>query len=147
MAITYFPEVRSIANMNPVKVSNLAKPNGFSHVVRSGSNPGLFYISGQSPTDERGNTVGVGDFEAQVVQTFENVKKCLQAIGATFEDVTKLTFLVVPMDKFDIVRKVRKRYLNQRKLPAITSVGVTSLVNKEWLIELEAIVETGSKSR
>ena len=127
--------------MKPVKVSGVSTPKGFSHVVQLDSNPFLFYISGQTPTDEYGNTIGVGDFEVQVVQSFENLQKCLVAIGATFHNVVKMCFYVVPMEKFDIVRKVRERYLDRNNLPAITSFGVPSLVNKDWLIEIDAVVE------
>jgi enamine deaminase RidA (YjgF/YER057c/UK114 family) len=127
--------------MKSIKVPSVSTPKGYSQIVRLDSNPHIFYISGQTPTDERGNTICVGDFEAQVVQSLENLQKCLAAIDATFHNVVKLTFYVVPMEKFDIVRKVRERYLDQNNLPAITSIGVTSLVNKDWLVEIEALVE------
>ncbi|MHB8565845.1 MAG: RidA family protein [Nitrososphaerales archaeon] len=114
--------------------------------MQSESNPHLYFISGQSPTNERGKTVGVGDFEVQVVQCFENLRRCLDSIGASFDDLLKLNILIVPMDEFDIVRSVRSRYLNPKKLPSITSSGVTSLVKKDWLIEIEAVVETRQRS-
>lgn len=126
--------------MKSLKVEGVSKPNGYSQLVVSSAHTTL-YISGQTPTDRFGNTVGVGDFEKQIIQTFENLGRCLKTANATFDDLVKLTIYVVPMDKFELVRKVRKKYLNQRKLPSISSVGVTSLVGKDWLIEIEAIAE------
>jgi Endoribonuclease L-PSP len=37
------------------------------------------YIAGQVPLDKNGELVGAGDFEAQVRQTFENLKSALVA--------------------------------------------------------------------
>ncbi len=127
--------------MRQIKVPGTSKPKGFSHVVALQGSVGTVYISGQGPTDSFWRTVGVGDFQAQVVQAFENLGRCLRAAGTSFDRLVKLAIYVVPMDKFEIVRKVRKRYLNQKRLPSITSVGVTSLVNKDWMIEIEAVAE------
>jgi 2-iminobutanoate/2-iminopropanoate deaminase len=127
--------------MKSLKVPNLSNPTGFSQITRSDSNPHIFYISGQPPIDENGHTVGLGNLEAQVIQSFQNLDLCLKVIGATFTDVMKLTIFVVPMDKFDVVRRVRERFLDRNNLPAITSIGVTSLVDRDWLVELEAVVE------
>ncbi|MGI0090608.1 MAG: RidA family protein [Nitrososphaerales archaeon] len=133
--------------MGSVKITGIAKPRGFSQVTRSESNPNLFYISGQPPVDYTGRTIGIGNFETQVIQSFENLGRCLHSIGATFDDIIKITFYVVPMNDFTVVRRIRKKYLNSRRLPATTSVVVTSLVNKDWLIEIEAIAEIKSAKR
>ena len=128
--------------MKPVQVTRVSKGDGFSQVVIVSPGQGnLVFISGQGPTDEKGETVGK-DFKLQVVQSFENLNKCLEASGCLTSDIVKLTFYVVPMEKFEVVRQIRKRYLDQENLPSITSVGVTSLVNKEWLIEIEAVAQT-----
>jgi enamine deaminase RidA (YjgF/YER057c/UK114 family) len=39
------------------------------------------YIAGQVPLDKNGELVGAADFEAQVRQTFENLKSALVAYG------------------------------------------------------------------
>ncbi|MGI0079659.1 MAG: RidA family protein [Nitrososphaerales archaeon] len=125
--------------MKSISVSGIHRPDGFANVVLSSSSS-LIYVSGQGPIDENGKTVSL-EFEEQVTQVFENLKKCLRAADATFNNVIKVNFFVVSMKQFPILREVRKRYLNQEKLPSMTTVGVTSLVREDWLIEIEAVAE------
>jgi enamine deaminase RidA (YjgF/YER057c/UK114 family) len=116
------------------------KPSGYTHVVAS--QPGkTIYISGQIPVDESGALVGGNDLRAQTVQVYENLKKCLTAAGATFNDVVKMTTYVVNYKPSDltIVREVRKNYLSPDGPPASTLVGVQSLASEVYLIEIEAI--------
>jgi enamine deaminase RidA (YjgF/YER057c/UK114 family) len=69
----------------------IAKPTGYTHVVEVTTPSRLYYISGQLGRDLSGKLVGApGDFEAQAVQTFENLKATLIALGAEFSDVIKL---------------------------------------------------------
>lgn len=107
-------------------------------VVRGGR---TIYVSGQVPVDAKGQTVGKGDFKAQTVQVFENIKSVLQQSGATFKDVVKVNTYVVNCtpQQVAIVREVRKNYLSQTQPPASTLVGVTSLVDPDFMIEIEVI--------
>ena len=52
------------------------------------------YIAGQVPLDKNGELVGAGDFEAQVRQTFENLKSALVAGSATFADIVSMNIYV-----------------------------------------------------
>ena len=113
---------------------------GFSQVVTSG--PGkMVFISGQVAFDENNELVGRGDLRAQAVQTLENVKKALAAVGATFADVVKTNTYVVNYrtDMIGLIRDVRAQYLPQEKAPASTLVGVQALALDGLLIEIEAI--------
>ena len=67
----------------------------YAHVV---TGTGRFVaVSGQLPLDEHGAPVGVGDPEAQAHRVFENLRRCLAAAGASFDDVVKLTYFVTDM--------------------------------------------------
>jgi enamine deaminase RidA (YjgF/YER057c/UK114 family) len=116
------------------------KPVGYSDaaIVRGGR---TIYVSGQVPVDANGKTVGKGDFKAQTVQVFENLKSVLAKSGATFKDVVKINTYVVNCtpQQVAIVREVRKNYLSQTQPPASTLVGVTSLVDPDFMIEIEVI--------
>ena len=114
------------------------KPPGYTHVVIAGN---TVYISGQVPVDAQGNTVGKGDFRAQVVQVYENLKKCLESAGVGFSDVVKMNTYVVNYKPEDVavIREVRSRYLNMNQPPASTLAGVQALVNPDYRIEIEAI--------
>jgi enamine deaminase RidA (YjgF/YER057c/UK114 family) len=115
-------------------------PPGYTHVVAV-SDGKTIYISGQVPVNDKGETVGAGDFRAQVVQVYENLKVALAAAGATFSDVVKMNTYVVNYQPADVViiREVRKNYLSPTQPPASTLVGVQALVNPDFRIEIEAI--------
>lgn len=114
--------------------------NGFTHVVTTTGGKTI-YVSGQVSVNEKAEVVGKGDFRAQVVQTFENLKAALAAAGATFRDVVKVTYYVVGLtpDHVPAVREVRRKYLDPDHPPASTLVGVAALVVPDWLIEIEVV--------
>ena len=56
------------------------------------------FVSGQRARDTNGNTVGIGDFEAQADRAFECVAQVLAEAGGDLSDVVKLTaYLVNPL--------------------------------------------------
>ena len=112
---------------------------GFSQVVTATEGK-IVFISGQVALDANNAVVGKGDLRAQVVQTFENLKGALAAVGATFDDVLKTNTYIVNYtpDMIGVVREVRSRYLPQEKPPASTLIGVQALVLEDLLIEIEA---------
>ena len=115
----------------------LTKPTGYTHVVRAGEGHTI-YISGQIAFDRDGRVVGAGDFRAQTVQVFENLKAALAAAGATFDDVVKVTTFITDMKNAPILREVRAQYFGKNP-PAGTLVQIAGLVVPELLIEVEAI--------
>ena len=120
-----------------VNPTELTKPTGYTHVVKSA--PGTtIYISGQIAFDKDGKVVGVGDFRAQTVQVFENLKAALASCGATFADVVKVTTFVTDMKNAPTLREVRAGYFGTNP-PAGTLVQVSGLVIPELMIEIEAV--------
>ncbi|MFF5308715.1 RidA family protein [Streptomyces massasporeus] len=108
----------------------------YSHVVLG---TGRFVaIAGQLALDERGRPVGEGDPAAQAGQVFENLRRCLAAAGATFDDVVKLTYFVTDMAHMPAVRAARAEHIPDDRLPAASAVQVAALVRPECLIEVEA---------
>ena len=116
----------------------LNTPSGFTHVVTATGSKTI-YVSGQVSVNEKAEVVGKGDFRAQVERTFENLKACLAAAGATFKDVVKVTYFVVGLksEHVPVVREIRGKYLDAANPPASTLVGVAALVVPDWLIEIE----------
>lgn len=97
----------------------------------------VLYISGQVPVDREGQLVGPGDFRAQTHQVFSNLTAQLQAAGADWSQVVKLTVLMTDIANFPILNEVRQEYL-QPPFPAATTAAVSALVSPDWLIEIEA---------
>lgn len=121
----------------------LMRPTGYTHIVEA-IGARTVYISGQVALDASGNIVGQGDMRAQAHQVFENLHAALQAIGASFKDIAKMTYFVVDIAQMPVVREVRDQYLQPEYLPASTAVEVRRLVREEFLIEVEAIVVFGA---
>ncbi|WP_030313177.1 RidA family protein [Streptomyces sp. NRRL B-3229] len=108
----------------------------YSHVVLG---RGRFVaISGQVALDENGELVGEGDAEAQARQVFENLRRCLAAAGASFDDVVKLTYFVTDLEDMPALRAARAEHIPDDRLPAASAVQVAGLVRPEFLMEVEA---------
>jgi enamine deaminase RidA (YjgF/YER057c/UK114 family) len=117
----------------------LGPTKGWTHVVTATGGTTI-YVSGQVGADERGQ-VAKGDLKAQTEQAFANLDVALKAAGATFRDVVKMNIFVVGLRPEDVpvIREVRARHVNMTSAPASTLVGVSALVGREWLIEIEVV--------
>ncbi len=127
-----------------IRPAELANSPTYTHVVAS-RRPRTVYISGQVSIDAAGNSVGVGDLEAQTDQVMKNLGIALAAAGASFADVVKITTFVVGYtpEQRAVLSEVRGRYLPADNPPASTLVGVSALAGPDWLIEIEATAVTG----
>ena len=122
--------------MNPPAI---AKPGGYSHVVEATGPGRIVYIAGQLGLKPDGSIAG--DFRAQAVQAFENLKAALAAVGATFDDVVKLNnYLLDISANLGIYREVRDKYINVAQPPASTTIGIPALARPDALYEVEAVV-------
>lgn len=124
----------------------LSAPKGYTHVVVA--HPGkLVFISGQVANNAEGQLVGKDDLKAQTVQVFENLKKALTAAGAKFDDLVKITWYVKDYkpENLGTLREVRNQYVNQTAPPASTLVGVTSLFQDGYLLEVDAVAALPDK--
>ena len=90
--------------------------------------------------DTSGAFVGApGDFKAQTVQAFENLKAALEAVGANFGHLVKINNYLVDIERNMLAfREVRDRYLVSPP-PASTTIGVPALARPGGLFEIEAV--------
>jgi enamine deaminase RidA (YjgF/YER057c/UK114 family) len=131
---------QDIQHINP---PTLPTSPAYSHVVKA--RPGtVIWVAGQVAQNAKGEVVGKGDLKAQLNQVWENLKAALDASGATFKDVVKITTYVVnytPAMRED-VRAARLRFMGAGEPPAATLVGVQSLATEDWLVEIEVMAVT-----
>jgi enamine deaminase RidA (YjgF/YER057c/UK114 family) len=124
-------------NIEHIAPPGVAPAPGYTHVVVGTGQ--LASISGQVAFDEAGQLVGPGDPEAQARQVFENLSRCLAAVGATFDNVVKLTYFVTDMASMNAIRRVRDELIDAAKLPSSSAVRVAGLILPELLMEIEAL--------
>ena len=119
---------------------SLSAPTGYSHVAVVAAGRQI-HLSGQVALNADGKIVGENDLTAQAEQVYRNLEAGLAAAGARFSNVFKVVTYVVGLDadKAAAIRTVRKRYLGDGPFPASTMVGVTALVDRRLLIEIEVI--------
>lgn len=79
-------------------------------------------------------------FEEQVEMAHQNLVDELAAAGATVEDVVKLSTFIVDLDteRSKTTSRVKARFFAHTDQPASTMVGVSALVMKPLLVEVEA---------
>jgi len=128
------------ANLKFSNPSTIAKPPGYTHVVEATGPNRLIYIAGQLGLDLENKLVGPpGDFRAQALQAFENLKAALASAGAGIEHVVKINNYLVDMRHISIFREVRDMYVNTSAPPASTTVAISQLAREGALFEVEAV--------
>lgn len=122
-------------------IAGAEPPLGYSHATVARGNA-FVYISGQVGTDEHGAVVA-GGLAAQTERALLNVARALDAAGATFDDVAKVTFYVVDWDASMFEDLMRGAFAARQQHPypdvALTLIGVKSLFTPDMLIEIEAV--------
>jgi reactive intermediate/imine deaminase len=102
----------------------------------------LVIVSGQAAIAENGQIVGAGYFDAQAQQTFQNLKRVLEAGGSSLDRVVKVTIFLTDMSNFEKIVELRGKWFSP-PYPADTIVEVSSLALPELEIEIEAIAVAG----
>jgi 2-iminobutanoate/2-iminopropanoate deaminase len=118
-------------------VDGLAPPiSHYCDAVRFGE---LLFIAGVPPTDASGNLVGGDDVAAQARQVFRNMKLVLDAAGASFADVLKVTVYLLDVNDRKKINPVRQEFFGSAR-PASTLIGINELAIPGMKVEIEAVV-------
>lgn len=129
--------------LNP---ATMPPTRGYTHVVDTTGPGRTIYLSGQLGMTPDGKFAGSpGDFRAQCMQCFENLKLALAAVDAGLEHVVKVTNYFVDMAHLPIYLEVRDRYVNTKAPPASTAVQISKLARDGALFEIEAIAVVPAK--
>jgi 2-iminobutanoate/2-iminopropanoate deaminase len=98
----------------------------------------VIFLAGQAPISPDGQLVAAGDFEAQAVQVFENLRVVLEEAGASFDAVVKITVYLTDMSTFRDFGRIKATFMPGPQ-PASTAIGVQSLALPGMMVEVEAI--------
>jgi enamine deaminase RidA (YjgF/YER057c/UK114 family) len=114
--------------------------HGFSQGVAA-SGKRTLYLSGQTAWDAARKLVGGSNLAAQARQAFRNVRLAVEAGGGTMADVVSLRIYVVnyrPEHAEAVGSALRESFPGPGR-PATTWIGIASLADPGFLIEIEAI--------
>jgi 2-iminobutanoate/2-iminopropanoate deaminase len=135
---------RAITNLGVLNEAyEYEKPSSFSRGMRIDLNGVvILLISGTASINEKGETVHVGDFRAQMRRTYQNITALLAAEGATWHDIVRTTCYLRDIDR-DYVEfnEERTKFFHEQGLdPLPASTGIEAkLCRPELLVEMEAI--------
>lgn len=107
---------------------------GFCRAIRIGN---IIHIAGTAPLDEDGKTVGIGDPKVQARRCFDILGNALNALGADYRDVVRTRMLLSRISDWEVIGAVHGEYFREIR-PVSTLVEVSSFINSEWLLEIEA---------
>ncbi|TRO90059.1 RidA family protein [Glycocaulis profundi] len=110
--------------------------HGYSAAIQSGD---LLFVSGQ--VGSRADGTPEPDFAAQVRLAFDNLRRVLEAAGASFDDIIDLTtFHTDPENQFETIMAVKGEVFPEPPYPNWTAVGVTWLAGFDFEIKVIARV-------
>jgi enamine deaminase RidA (YjgF/YER057c/UK114 family) len=110
--------------------------HGYSAAIQSGD---LLFVSGQ--VGSRADGTPEPDFAAQVRLAFDNLRRVLEAAGASFDDIVDLTtFHTDPENQFETIMAVKGEVFPEPPYPNWTAVGVTWLAGFDFEIKVIAHV-------
>ena len=118
-------------------------PIGYTHVVEATGPGRTIYISGQVGITPDGKIAD--DFRAQAIQSVENLKNALAAVGAGLEHVVKITAYFVDISDLAVFREIRNSTFDIKTPPAATAVQIGKLARDGLLFEIEAIAVVPEK--
>ena len=108
----------------PVSTPNAPAALGpYSQAVRAGN---TVYLSGQIPLDPATGELVSGGFEAQVHQSFRNLKAVVEAAGGHLGQVVRLGLFLTDLAQFATVNTITAEYF-QAPYPARSTIQVAAL--------------------
>lgn len=125
--------------------SSTALTPPISPAIRVGD---TIYLAGVIAREPDGSAYAPGDPVRQAEKIFEKMTTVLASRGATLQDVVKLvTYFSIPLDRTvsEEYWEVRRKYFGNHA-PTSTGVQVASLIESDFVIEIEAIAAVGSSA-
>ena len=123
--------------IQPINPSGTAVPGiPLSPGVRAGD---FLYVSGQVATDDGGNII-IGDFEAEVNGSIDNVFAVVEAAGGSPDQIVKINAFLANGASFGQFNEI---YARRFSTPPARTTVVTGFGNPDVRVELEAIAYLG----
>jgi 2-iminobutanoate/2-iminopropanoate deaminase len=98
----------------------------------------MVFLSGQIGLVPETGLMVSDSFEAQVRQSFANMKAVIEAAGGRLENIVKLTLFLTDLKQFPVANSIMAELIPE-PFPARSTVGISSLP-KDAQFEIEAII-------
>jgi enamine deaminase RidA (YjgF/YER057c/UK114 family) len=123
-----------------INPEGMMKSPAFSQAVITEGKGKTIYIGGQNAVNEKGETVGKGDIAAQTEQVMKNIGIALEACGAGFKDIIKMTIYITQgQDARRAFEASQKFMYKNTNPPIVTALFVAGMGNPDYLLEAEAV--------
>jgi len=135
-----------------VTTKTIIQPKGMAEAVGPFSRAILvgdhLYIAGTTALshvsgDYYNRTIPAG-IEEQTRLTLENIKKCVEAVGATMDDIFKVVIMLKDPADYKKMNVVRAEYF--KKEPPISTCFRAEVMRDDLLVEIEAVALVKSRS-
>jgi len=99
----------------------------------------LLYVSGQTPIDDHGRTVGTTMAE-QTRQVLERIRRIVEHEGGRMTDIVRVRVFVTDIgaEALRQVHQVRNEYFPAGAKPASTLVQISGIIRAGAMIEIDA---------
>jgi enamine deaminase RidA (YjgF/YER057c/UK114 family) len=125
------------ANTRFVHPGGLYQTPTYTPVVEVTGPGRMIYTSGEQGRDKDGKVLP--DIRSQSIQTLENIKASLAAVGATFDHVIKFNVYMLDLQRdLPVFSEIKQQYVNNSAPPASTTVQVSQLT-RGALLEVEIV--------
>lgn len=116
---------------------------GFVHGNKVAGPENIFYLAGQTASDENGHCLFPDDMEKQIDKTLENIAVILEQGGMDFSNVVRLNIYTVDMEKIMQAHDHMVDNLKQRNCRHTGCLlGVSALASPGALVEMEVTAVT-----
>lgn len=111
----------------------------FTQMVVLPADARLALIGGQNAVAADGTIVGRGDLARQTAEALKNLVTCLEAAGATVDDLVQMKiWLVAGQDIRPGFEAWMKVWGDRGNPPVVTAAFVSALAHPDFLVEIEA---------
>jgi enamine deaminase RidA (YjgF/YER057c/UK114 family) len=120
------------------------KPVGpYSSVAITNATSRLAFIAGQvAVDDESGVLIGIGDFRLQFAKVMENLRRALDGVGSSFEDIVYVRGHLSRQQDYLAYTEERYAFYGKecpRGAPPTTTLIVAALYHPDCLLEVDAV--------
>ncbi|KAF8642403.1 hypothetical protein AX16_009669 [Volvariella volvacea WC 439] len=103
----------------------------YSHILSHATKvPGLIFLSGQTPVDEKGRVVD-GGIQEHTAQCLNNLGNVLKSAGSSWEQVVKVNVYLKDMGDFSAMNEVYEKVVYQQDSTLLVQPDQTYLAGSQ----------------